>query len=70
VPTGEYIAETILVHNTEVRSRLKSRLTVEKSGLSAKIFNFAKNEGVLYGLIAIAAALVAGWIGGVAFRKI
>ena len=69
VPTGEYIAETILVQNTEVRSRLESRLTVQKSGLSAEIFNFAKNEGALYGLIAIVAALVAGWVGGIAFRK-
>jgi len=69
VPTGEYIAETILVHNAEVRSRIQSRLTVAKSGLSAKIFNFAKSEGALYGLIAIAAALIAGWVGGVAFRK-
>ncbi len=69
VPTGSYIAETILVHNFKVQSRVESHLTVEKSGLSAKIFNFAKNEGVLYGLIAIAAALVAGWVGGIAFRK-
>tara|TARA_A100001037_G_C14992289_1_gene563180 strand:- start:176 stop:937 length:762 start_codon:yes stop_codon:yes gene_type:complete len=69
VPTGKYIAETILVHNTEVQSRLQSGLTVEKSGLSAKIFNFARTEGALYGLIAIGAALIAGWVGGVAFRK-
>ncbi len=70
IPTGEYVTETILVQNAEVLSRLESRLTVEKSGLSAEIFNFAKSEGALYGLIAIAAALVAGWVGGVAFRKI
>ena len=69
VPTGEYIAETILVGGGEVLSRRESRLMVEKSGMSAEIFNFAKGQGALYGLIAIAAALVAGWVGGVAFRK-
>ena len=69
VPTGEYVTETILVQNAEVVSRIESRLTVEKSGLSAEIFNFAKSEGALYGLIAIVAALVAGWVGGIAFRK-
>ena len=45
------------------------RLTVEKSGISAEIYNFARGQGALYGLIAIAAALVAGWVGGIAFRK-
>ncbi len=69
VPTGEYVAETILVRDGEVLSRRQARLTVEKSGMSAEIYNFAKGRGALYGLIAIAAALVAGWLGGVAFRK-
>ena len=69
VPTGEYVAETILVRDGEVLSRRQARLTVEKSGMSAEIYNFAKGHGALYGLIAIAAALVAGWLGGVAFRK-
>ena len=69
VPTGEYVAETLLVRDAEILSRREAHLTVEKSGMSAQIFNFAKGQGALYGLIAIAAALVAGWAGGVAFRK-
>lgn len=69
VPIGEYVAETVLVQDSEVVSRRESRLTVEKSGLSAEIFDFAKGQGALYGLIAIVAALIAGWVGGVAFRK-
>ena len=69
VPTGDYVAETILVRDSEVLSRREVHLTVEKSGISAEIYNFARGQGALYGLIAIAAALVAGWVGGVAFRK-
>jgi len=69
IPTGEYVAETLLVRDAEILSRREAHLTVEKSGMSAEIFNFAKGQSVLYGLIAIAAALVAGWAGGVAFRK-
>ena len=69
VPTGEYVAETLLVRGAEILSRREAYLTVEKSGMSAEIYNFAKGQGALYGLIAIAAALVAGWAGGVAFRK-
>ena len=69
VPTGDYVAETILVRDSEVLSRREVHLTVEKSGISAEIYNFARGQGALYGLIAIAAALMAGWVGGVAFRK-
>ncbi len=69
VPIGDYVAETLLVHAGEVVSRHESHLKVEKSGISAEIFDFAKGYGALYGLLAIAAALVAGWVGGVTFRK-
>ncbi len=69
VPIGDYVAETLLVHDGKVLSRRESHLKVEKSGISAEIFDFAKGQGALYGLLAIAAALVAGWVGGVAFRK-
>ncbi|MFP6689809.1 MAG: TIGR02186 family protein, partial [Alphaproteobacteria bacterium] len=69
VPTGDYVAETILVRDSEVLSRREVHLAVEKSGISAEIYNFARGQGALFGLIAIAAALVAGWVGGVAFRK-
>ena len=69
LPIGEYVAQTLLVHDNEVLSQRESRLTVKKSGISAEIYNFAKEHGALYGLLAIAAALVAGWVGGVAFRK-
>ncbi|MBT3628584.1 MAG: TIGR02186 family protein [Rhodospirillaceae bacterium] len=69
VPIGDYVAETLLVRDGEVLSRRESQLKVEKSGISAEIYDFAKGQGALYGLLAIAAALVAGWVGGVAFRK-
>lgn len=69
LPIGEYVAQTLLVRDNEVLSQRESHLTVKKSGISAEIYNFAKGHGALYGLLAIAAALVAGWVGGVAFRK-
>ena len=69
VPIGDYVAETLLVHEGEVRSRRGSYLSVVKSGISADLYDFAKEHGALYGLLAIAAALMAGWVGGIAFRK-
>lgn len=69
VPIGDYVAETLLVRDGDVLSRRESRLRVEKSGLSAELYDFAKGHGALYGLLAIAAVLVAGWLGGIAFRK-
>ena len=69
VPIGDYVAETLLVHEGEVLSRRESYLSVVKSGISADLYDFAKQHGALYGLLAIAAALMAGWLGGIAFRK-
>ena len=70
VPTGDYVAEIFLISDGELVSSKTTPLTVEKSGLSAEIWAFANSAGALYALIAIAAALVAGWIGSVVFRKV
>ena len=69
IPIGRYIAETLLIENGAVWSRHKSYLDVEKSGLSAEIYDFATIRGTLYGVIAIGLALLVGWAGSVAFRK-
>ena len=69
VPTGEYVTMIHLLRDGEVIATKETALRVEKGGMAADMFDFARNEGALYGLIAIAGALMAGWIGSVAFRK-
>ena len=69
VPTGDYLVEALLLVDGEVLSARSAGLTIEKGGFSAEIHDFAFEDGALYGVIAIALALVAGWLGSFAFRK-
>ena len=69
VPTGEYLVEALLMVDGEVLSTRDAALSIEKAGFSADISTFARADEVLYGVIAIALALVAGWLGSFAFRK-
>ncbi len=69
IPTGNYMLEALLIDNFRIIDRRKEYIEIKKSGLAADIFDYAKNNGALYGTIAVFAALVAGWLGGVAFRQ-
>ena len=40
-----------------------------KSGFEAAMFQFARFQPLAYGLVAVAVALMAGWIAGMVFRK-
>ena len=69
VPTGDYLVEAMLILDDEVLSTRSAALSIEKAGFSADISAFARTDGALYGIVAIALALVAGWLGSFAFRK-
>ena len=69
VPTGDYVVEATLVVGGEALSTRTDALSIEKAGFSADISAFARTDEALYGVIAIALALVAGWLGSFAFRK-
>jgi len=69
VPTGTYSVEVFLVQDGRVASAQTTPLIISKAGLEAEIFDFANREPALYGLIAIALAMVAGWGAGLVFRK-
>ncbi len=69
VPTGDYVVEAMLLVDSEVLSTRSAALSIEKAGFSADISTFARADEALYGVIAIALALVAGWLGSFAFRK-
>ena len=69
VPTGNYVVEAMLLVDSEVLSTRSATLSIEKAGFSADISTFARADEALYGVIAIALALVAGWLGSFAFRK-
>jgi uncharacterized protein (TIGR02186 family) len=70
VPLGHYEAEIFLIQDGRMTELKTTPLEIRKSGLSAELFGFANQSPALYGLIAIAAALVAGWVGSLVFRKV
>lgn len=69
VPTGEYLVTVYLFRDGQLLNRETTPLTVHRVGLEAQIFEFAYEQAPLYGAIAIAIALVAGWLAGVIFRR-
>jgi len=69
VPIGTYEVTVHLFKHGRLVSSEKTPLTVQKVGLEAQIYDFAHDHAAWYGLIAIAIALVAGWLAGVIFRR-
>jgi len=70
VPTGRYQVEIFLVRNSAIVAERTTPLSVIKTGLSAEVYDFAHNNGIGYAAIAVAAALLAGWLGYALFRKV
>ena len=69
VPTGNYQVNVYLLRDGQVVSAQTTPLIISKIGVEADIFQFAHEQSAWYGLIAIALALLAGWLAHVAFRR-
>ncbi|MBI3514078.1 MAG: TIGR02186 family protein [Proteobacteria bacterium] len=70
VPTGSYQVSVFLMRNGQVQGAQTTPLLVSQLGLSADIVDFAYRRALLYGLIAVFVAAMAGWLGSVAFRRV
>ena len=69
VPTGLYTAEVYLVKDGEIVSAQTTPLIISKSGVGAGLFDIAIHHSALYGLGAVALAMLAGWLAALAFRR-
>jgi uncharacterized protein (TIGR02186 family) len=69
VPPGIYQVEVFELHDGFAGDAQRSTLVVSKVGLEADIYDFAQQRAPLYGLTAIALAIVSGWLAGVIFRR-
>ena len=67
-PYGDYTVETLLVSDGKIAARRTVPLRVVEAGVNAGISDFARNDALAYGLIAVLAAAAAGWIASLAFR--
>lgn len=69
VHVGDYTVETFLVKDGRIESRKSTNLEVHKVGVEAEVYNFAHEHALLYGLLAIFIAVVAGWAADAVFKK-
>lgn len=69
VPVGSYRIEVFEVREDQLVNATASALHVRKAGLEAAVFRFAHDFPILHGLVAILAALMAGWFAGAVARR-
>lgn len=70
LPTGQYLIEVFQIKDGEVKNAQTTPLIVSQVGTSAEIQRFAYRHSALYGLIAVAMAVIAGVLGSLVFRKV
>lgn len=68
-PPGDYLVTVYAVKDKKVIEKAEAKVLVEQAGIIKTLSNMAKNNGALYGIISILAALGAGFGVGMVFRK-
>jgi uncharacterized protein (TIGR02186 family) len=69
VPTGTYLVEVFLVRDKDVVGGQTTPLIVSKVGIDAAVFDFAHQDALAYGAIAVLMAVMAGWVASLPFRN-
>jgi uncharacterized protein (TIGR02186 family) len=65
---GDYKVRLFLLRDRKVIAHQERLIGVRKVGLERWIFNLAREEPLLYGLLSLVLAAVAGWAASAAFR--
>lgn len=68
-PIGTYTVSVFLVRDGDVISAETTPLVVGKVGFEARVFQLAHQFSLLYGIVAVLLAAMAGWIANLVFRK-
>ena len=69
IHVGDYIVDTYLVADGRIQTHKSTNLEVHKVGIEAEVYSFAHEHALIYGLLAILIAVVAGWAANAVFRK-
>ena len=69
VPVGDYSAQIFLIRRGTVIAVSETPITIDKSGFERWVYVFSRSYGLLYGLVAVALALLAGWLAGLIVRR-
>ncbi|WP_111732331.1 TIGR02186 family protein [Roseovarius amoyensis] len=65
---GMYAARILLTRGGRVVSQYETAIDVRKVGLERWLFNLSREQPLLYGLMSLAIAIIAGWGASAAFR--
>lgn len=65
---GTYAAEFFLVRGLEVINSGETKISVRKTGIESWIYNLAYDQPLIYGMLSVLAALIAGWLAATGFR--
>jgi len=69
IPAGEYTVRVLLVESRRVVAEQVQRFVVERVGTAATIADVSRGQPLLYGVICVALAALAGWLGSIVFRR-
>lgn len=67
---GNYVARIFLTRNGAVVSSYETTINVQKVGLERFLFGLSREQPMIYGLMALAIAIAAGWGASAAFRML
>ncbi len=70
VSTGIYNVKILHYRKGNLISQEESKIKIDKTGISANIYNIAQNFSAIYGIIAVIVALFFGWFTNFIFRRI
>lgn len=69
VPTGDYRVEVLLVRSRQIVARQVLTFQVQRIGTADRIASVARAQPLVYGMVCVLLAALAGWLGSVLFRR-
>jgi uncharacterized protein (TIGR02186 family) len=69
VSTGQYNVDVYLFRDGTLLSAQSTPLFIDQTGLEKRLFDFAHEAPLRYGVTAVLMAVLLGWLGSVVFRR-
>ncbi len=69
IPEGRYTVLAYLFTGQDLVAATDASFTVSKIGLEQTVASFSASQPLIYGMLVVALAIFAGWLGGVIFRR-
>ncbi|NCV12660.1 MAG: hypothetical protein EBW44_14755 [Rhodobacteraceae bacterium] len=67
---GDYFTRIFLTRDGQVVSEFETTIDVKKVGLERFLYNLSRQQPLIYGLLSLAIAILAGWLASSFFRMI